>query len=615
MSARSRNDPHPAAFLLSLMLGAGCGGTTPNQELVPDWPHWRGDEGGQRYSPLDQIHKGNVSRLRRAWSYYTGEWSDGSRYPTRSSFECTPLVVEGVLYITTPFCRVVALDPETGKEIWSFDPKLDRRQRKNLWAHRGLALWRNGEERRIFYGTLDGDLWCLDARTGEPIQSFGDGGRVRHGENGLPEDPPLQWMKNIASPPVLYRDLVIVGGILPYLRAYDVYSGQLVWERFKVPGPGEPGHETWAGDSWERQGGALCWSLMSVDSDRGPLFVPTDSPTYDYYGGDRHGNNAWCNSLLALKAESGELVWDFQFTHHDVWDYDIPAQPNLITVHRNGRPVPAVAQVTKQGLLFLFHRETGEPLFDLEERPVPASRLPGEQLSPTQPFPVAPPPFARISLRPDEIADVSPQHRKMAEEEFRSYSVGGIFAAPSEEGVIVFPGNNGGADWGGGCYDPTTGIYYVSATNVGLVMKMEPAGGESSGYRMRGGGFMRGGWFWDYATGIPFQSPPWATLTALDLNAGTLVWQKPLGIVESLAARGLTETGSPGIGGGIVTAGGLVFIGYSNDSRFRAFDKESGEELWVAPIDASGHAVPITYLGRRTGKQFVVIAAGGGPLQ
>lgn len=579
--------------------------------LVYDWPYWGGDEGGQRYSPLDQINKSNVNRLKVAWTYHTGEWSDGTKYPTRSSFECTPLVADGVMYITTPFTRVVGLNPETGREIWSFDPKVDRTQRENMWAHRGLALWKKGSDRRIFFGTLHGDLWSLEAQTGQPIKSFGESGTVRHGLIGMPDDPPIEWMQNIASPPVIYKDLVVVGGILPYLRAYDVYSGKLVWERYKAPRPGEPGHETWGGDSWKRQGGALCWSTISVDSERGVLFVPTDSPTYDYYGGDRHGDNAWCNSLLALKADTGELIWDFQFTHHDVWDYDIAAQPNLITVQRNGRNVPAVAQVTKQGFLFLLHRETGKPLFEIEERPVQSSRLPGEKLAPTQPVPKAPPPFARQSIQLGEIADLLPEHRAMAKRTLEQFDLGGLFAPLSEKGVIVFPGNNGGADWGGGCYDPTSSIFYVSATNVGVVMKMEATGREFPRYRMIGGGFQREGWLWD-DSGIPFQPPPWATLTAIDLNKGTIAWQKPLGIVEKLAEKGHTDTGAPGIGGGIVTAGGLVFIGYSNDSRFRAFDKDTGEQLWVTRIPASGHAVPITYLGRTTGKQYVVIAAGGG---
>ena len=583
----------------------------PRNALIYDWPSWGGDEGGQRYSPLEQIDKSNVGRLRRAWTFHTGEISDGKTYPTKSAFECTPIVLDGVMYITTPFCRVVALDPETGKELWSFDPKMDRMQRKNLWAHRGLAVWKKGEDRRVFSGTLDGDLWCLDARTGQPVSGFGEGGRVRHGAIGMPDPRPSDWMRNIASPPTIYEDLVIVGGIIPYLRAYDVHTGKLIWERFKAPRSGEPGHETWAGDSGKRQSGSLCWTIMSLDRERGMLFVPTDSPIYDYYGGDRHGANRWSNSLLALKAKTGELIWDFQFTHHDVWDYDIAAQPNLITVRRAGRDVPAVAQVTKQGFLFLLDRETGKPLFEVEERPVPQSTVPGERLSRTQPVPVAPPPFARISIRPDEIADISPEHRAFAHRVFGEYDAGGVFSAPSQKGVMVFPGNNGGADWGGGCYDPTSSLYFVSSSNLGMVMKMAPADPSSSSYRMIGGGFLRTGWLWDSAM-IPLQPPPWGTLTAIDLNQGTIVWQTPLGIIESLAEKGITHTGTPGIGGGIVTAGGLVFIGHSNDSRFRAFDKDTGTELWVARIDGSAHAVPVTYLGRTTGKQYVVIAAGGG---
>ncbi|OGG03698.1 MAG: hypothetical protein A3F83_05915 [Candidatus Glassbacteria bacterium RIFCSPLOWO2_12_FULL_58_11] len=588
-----------------------------------DWPSWGGDEGGQRFSPLDQINTGNVKTLVRAWTYRTGEISDGSGEIARTTFECTPLVLDGVMYISTPFCRAIALNPETGAELWSFDPQIDKSLQRNwMLINRGVAAWKGDQGWRIFLGTMAGDLWCLDAATGKPVETFGQGGKVPHGYMGpkgrvlhgaeaSPENLPTEWEGAITSAPAIIGDLVVVGGQLPFLRAYAVRTGQVVWERSKVLAPDDPDYTSWEGPGLAKQGSSFSWAPISVDSQRKMIFAGTDSPTPDFYGGERHGDSRPCNSILALDAMTGKTIWQYQISHHDVWDYDIPSQPNLITVRREGREVPAVAVTTKQGMLFLFNRETGEPLFEIQERPVPQSAVPGEKLSPTQPFPVAPPPYARQGAGPDGLNRVTPELEALARKAFSEYKVGHLYDPPSEEGVIVFPNTIGGGAWGGGCYDPRSGLYYVSNSNVGSLMKMVRSKENPSIFARVTDNFDNGR-FWDNRTRIPFTPPPWSTLSALDLNAGSLAWQTPLGIVDSLAAQGISNTGSISIGGGIVTAGGLVFIGASNDSRFRAFDSATGAELWVAEIDGSGHAVPMTYLGRKTGKQFVVIAAGGG---
>lgn len=581
-----------------------------------DWPYYGRDPGGSRYSPLDQINRSNVRDLQVAWIYRTGDFSDGTEYPIRSAFESTPLMVDGVLYLTTPFCRLIALDAETGKPLWSFDPQLDKRRRYNLFISRGAALWRSGKEKRIFLPTLDGRLFALDASTGSPVPGFGQGGWIDLSRGVADEFPGRVF--GVTSPPVIYRDLVITGSVVSDsepqgpsgdVRAFSVHTGELVWTFHTVPRPGEAGHETWEENSWKKRGGTNVWTIMSCDEERGIVYLPTGSPSPDRYGGERKGQNLFGNSLVALEAATGRLLWYRQLVHHDLWDWDLPAQPILVTVRRNGESIPAVVQITKMGFVFVFNRVTGEPLFEIEERPVPASPVPGEQAWPTQPFPVKPPPVARQTFSLEELTDVTPESRAECLEMVHNARIGRFFQPPGLDYTILFPGTNGGANWGGGSFDPEQQLLFVNSMDVGQILRMEEAREDSPvPYRPRS---HPNGRFWD-SNQYPCQKPPWAHLTAIDLARGEFRWRVTLGVVDELLERGLPPTGTSNLGGSIVTAGGLVFIAASNDSRFRAFDKDTGEELWVGRLPASGHATPMTYLGPRSGKQFVVIAAGGG---
>lgn len=586
--------------------------------FAAEWPHYGGDAGGMKYSPLKQIDRSNVAQLRVAWTYHTGEVSDGTKYPVRSAFETTPLIVDGVLYLTTPFNRLVALDAETGRELWSFDPKIDLSAPYPMLTNRGAAFWNDGRDRRLYFGTLDGRLFAIDAVTGRPVESFGPGGFVDL-RQGVTEKFPAAGY-GMTSPPAVYRNLVICGSFVPDgsprgpsgdVRALDARTGRLVWRFHVVPRQGEFGNDTWEGDSWRDRGGANMWSIASVDAERGIVYVPLTSPAYDYYGGDRKGANLFGDSLVALDAATGRRLWHFQTVHHNIWDYDLPAQPSLVTLLREGKPVPAVVQVTKTGFVFVFDRVNGKPLFDIEERPVPPSEVPGEQAHPTQPFPLKPPPFARQTFQREELTDVTEESRAFCSKLLEGAVIGSLYTPIGLKPTILFPGTNGGANWGGASFDPETYTLYVNSMDVGMVYRLvERPEGSDVPYRARGAATPNSR-FWDPNL-YPCQKPPWGHLTAIDLNTGEFRWRVVLGVVDELLERGLPPTGTSNLGGSIVTAGGLVFIGATNDSRFRAFDKDTGRELWVARLPASAHATPATYRGKRTGKQFVVIAAGGG---
>jgi len=589
----------------------------PAQLLAQEWPKYGGDDAGSRYSTLQQINKNNVDKLKIVWTYRTGDRSDGTQDPIRSAFECTPIVVDGVMYVTTPFCRVIAFEAETGKELWAYDPKLDRARPYPQYANRGVAYWRRGNDKRVFVGTLDGRLIGLNATTGEPVSGFGDNGVVNL-RRGAADDYPERVLYGMTSPPLVYKNLVVAGTVASDgepqgpsgdVRAFDAVTGRLVWQFHVVPRPGELGNDTWEGDSWKGRGGANAWAPLSCDERRGIVYLPLTSPSYDAYGGDRKGQNLFGDSLVALQAMTGKRLWHFQILHHDIWDWDLPAQPNLVTLRRNGQETPGVVQLTKTGFAFVFNRLTGTPWFGIEERKVPASEVPGEQAWPTQPFPLKPPPLARQTMTTEELTDVTPESRAECAKTLSDVKIGEFFQPTGLEFNLHFPGGNGGANWGGASYDPVSNLLFVNTMDVGIVGKMMKAPeGNKLPYRWRTTGR---GWFWD-SNRYPCQKPPWGRLTAIDLDTGSIRWQVTLGVVDELAARGVPPTGTPNIGGPIVTAGGLVFIGATNDSRLRAFDKDTGRELWSTRLPASGHATPMTFRGRRTGKQYVVIAAGGG---
>ncbi len=528
--------------------------------------------------------------------------------------EATPLVVGGLMYISTPYQRVVALEPETGREVWVWNSP-DGGQ----LSLRGVEYWPGDAHSpaEILFGTRDGKLIALNAKTGLPIRSFGENGvvnlRTSQIMNGYPKN-----IYGMTSPPVVYRNLVITGasvqefpplGPAGDVRAWNVTTGKLVWTFHSVPRPGEKGHDTWAGDSWKARSGTNVWGFMTVDTKRGIVYMPFGAPTWDRYGGDRKGEDLFDTTLVAADANTGKLLWYFQVVHHDIWDLDLEAPPLLLDVKRHGKAIPAVAVISKSGLLFLLNRVTGKPIYRVKERPVPASDTPGESAWPTQPFPVKPAPLGREGLTPDDIATITPELHQFCEHFVQSNHIrlGGPYMPVGYKTVTVsLPGTQGIVNWGGGSFDPTMGYLFVNTLDLGQVSSLIKTTGRPVPYGV-GPLFGR---FWDQEHRLPCQQPPWGSLVAVDVNRGKIVWRVPLGVTDSFPA-GKQNTGRPNMGGSIVTAGGLVFVGATDDGRIRAFDSHTGKELWVARLDAAAHATPSTYLGK-DGKQYVVIVATGG---
>jgi len=565
-----------------------------------DWPSYGRDPGGMRYSPLDQITTSNVTRLQRAWTYHTNERG--------RAFETTPIVVGNILYFSTQNQKVVALDPETGKELWKYDPKSNGREQ------RGVSYWPGDGKTppRILTATGDARLIALDARTGVPAQEFGDNGVVNLRAGITDKFPKAPY--GISSPPAIYRDLVIVGpstqegpslGPTGDPRAFDVRTGKLRWRFHVLPQPGEPGSETWPPGGWKDRSGPSQWGPATIDTERGMVFLPIGNPADSFYGADRKGTNLYANCVVALDALTGKVRWYYQMVHHDLFDYDISAPPALVEVKRGGKTVPAVAQTTKMGLLFILDRLTGKPVFGVEERPVPKSDMPGEESWPTQPFPLKPPPLARMSITKDDITTRTPEAHRFCSEWFARLRHQGAYTPFGLTASLSMPGTMGGGNWGGVSFDPRLGYIFVNTSSLGGTGKMVPApDGAPMPYRNEGG-YTR---FIDEQQ-YPCQQPPWGELSAINSD-GDIAWRVPLGSYDEVEAQGLKNAGAPNMGGSMATAGGLVFIAATTDSKFRAFDSRTGKELWMTRLEATGDAVPMTYKGRN-GRQYVVIAAGG----
>jgi len=446
-----------------------------------EWRVYLGDQASSHYSTLDQINRENAKQLQAAWTYHTGDLpADG-----RGEIQCNPIIVNGVLYASSPMTRIFALNAGTGEEIWKFDPFAENPdQARTQGRHRGVTYWQDktGSDKRILF-TAGAHLFAVDAMTGKPITSFGNGGKVQLNaglDRELGGDGGWDLFVSATTPGVIYKDLLILGTRVSegpvsapgHIHAYDVRTGKVQWIFHTIPHPGEFGYDTWPPDAWKEAGGANCWAGLSVDQKRGLVFIPTGSAAYDFYGGNRKGQNLFANSLLALKAETGERVWHYQTVHHDVWDRDLPAPPNLVTIERDGKKIDAVAQITKSGFVFVFNRETGEPLFPIEEKEYPASDLSGEETWPTQPLPLEPPPFARQIFREDDVTDISPQAHEAALARWRQVRSAGQFIPPSKEGTMIFPGFDGGAEWGGAGFDPNTGMLYVNANEMPWILTM-----------------------------------------------------------------------------------------------------------------------------------------------
>jgi len=585
-----------------------------------------------------EINRENVSKLKVAWTFHTGDVSDGSHDRRRSGFETTPIVVEGTLYFTTPFNRVIALDPATGKQRWSYDPKIDLTlDYGDGLVNRGVATWLDSARpagkpchRRIYEALQDARLVSLDAATGKPCLDFGDNGLVN-----LRDVPGYRagWY-HMTSPPAVIDDLIVVGSAIDdnqraqmpagVVRAFDARTGALRWSWDPIPIPAATSYENPAEENkaWQT-GAANAWSIMAVDPQRDLIFVPTGSASPDFFGGLRPGDNKWANAVVALHAKTGKIVWGFQLVHHDLWDYDTASPPLLTTLRHHGRDVPVVIQGNKTGFLYVLNRDTGKPVFPVEERPVPQSDVPGESASPTQPFPVTPPPLAPQKISLDDAWGITPQDRETCRNWIRGLRNEGIFTPPSLQGSLAVPGNLGGMTWSGYAFDPLHSLLVVNTNNLIAKVKLIPRADfwrdevrtENGDYAPQAGtvfGMFRR--FLQAPSDLPCTAPPWGMLTAVDMTEGKVRWQVPFGSMQDFGGKqSPVPPGSINLGGPIATAGGLVFIAGTFDPFLRAFDIESGKELWKAQLPASGHATPMTYRLGRNGKQYVVIAAGGHP--
>lgn len=601
------------------------------------WPAYGGDAGGQRFSTASQITPANVAQLRPAWRYSTHDMATKpAEAMHHASFEDTPILADGRLYVCSPFNELSALDPGTGRELWRFDPGVDIRHRyPNELVCRGVAFWRDPQHgkgacaARLFMATNDRRLIAVDAATGLPCRGFGARGTI-----AMQPYPKMIYPTEVqnTSAPVVARGVVIVGSSIGdgsrvdaprgTVRAYDARTGAPRWTFDPVPrSPAAPNAASWSGKGASITGAANVWAPISVDEQRGLVFLPTTSPSPDFFGGARPGDDRYADSVVAVHAQTGQVAWAFQITHHDVWDYDVPAEPTLADVTYKGKTEPAVIQATKQGLLFTLNRDTGEPIIPVEERRVPQGGVPGEQLSPTQPFPIAPKPLAPSRIRPDDAYGLTFWDRSVCRAAIANARAQGLYTPPSLKGTIIYPFTGGGSNWGGIAFDPKHDIAYVNTSSamhlVTLIPRAQFAAEKAAHpdeevmpqagtpYGMKRVAVLS-------PLGIPCNPPPWGQLHAVDMHDGHVLWSVPLGTTEDMMPFSeylLGKTGTPNFGGPIVTAGGLVFIGAAMDDYLRAFDARTGAELWRGRLPAGGQATPMTYVWK--GRQYVVIAAGG----
>ena len=693
-------------LVISITLFTSCSNSVSDD--YSGWANYGGTKDANRYSSIDQINLENVTGLEEAWVFNTGDKDTANR----SEMQCNPIVIDQTLYVTSSKFKLFALDPTSGKQKWVFDPSANSDEKMGFGINRGLMYWQDekGTDKRIFYGAAS-KLYAVNAINGDLIKDFGNGGSIELKEGlDIPESQDGSLL--LKTPGVIFKDLLIVGmslsedaDALPgHVRAFDVRTGKRQWIFHTIPQPGEFGYDSWEDkESWKNIGGANNWTGMSLDEQRGIVYVPTGTASPDFYGGTRKGSNLFANSIIALDAATGKYIWHYQVVHHDLWDRDLPAAPNLITVNNNGKNIDALAQITKHGYIYLLDRTNGNPIFPIPEVPVPQEALPGEKPWPTQPIPSLPEAFSRQKFGPEDISNISPETQRELTERYAQIKNRKQFTPPSKEGNWIFPDFGGGGEWGGAAVDMETKILYVNSNEVpSTQIMLDAPQTEGSGItpgrsvynkncischgpELKGSGteypslqnlnkkynvvqlsqiieqgqnrmpsfkhvpeserksliaflthteyrskqqnavvrtvatkksqipfIMKGYDRFVDKDGYPGIKPPWGTLNAVDLNSGKLLWKVPLGEYAELIKSGLGITGSRNFGGPVVTKGGLVFIAATPDEKIRAFDKKSGKMVWESKLPAAGFASPATYM--INGKQFLVIACGGGKL-
>jgi len=611
-----------------------------NYAASKEWPTYGHDSGGMRHSPLVEISPANVRQLEIAWTYHlkpedwvspAGGRGRGNATSLQGS-QATPLIINGIMYIASPYGRVLALDPVAGKEVWVYKLPTGNPATRGVEYFAGDAT----TPPQIVVGTSDAKLFTLDARTGTLNTRFGVNGIVNLDTPEMTYGLPNVHVP-VSSPPSMYKNLIIIGSHVQEgngpggsgdVRAFDIHDGKLAWTFHAIPRKGEPNYGGWSGDSASQRSGVNIWGFMTVDAARGIVYMPFGNASGDLWGGDRPDGNLYSNSLVAADARTGKYLWHFQVVHHDIWDYDLEAPPLLLDVKQGGRTIPAVAIVSKNSLVFFLDRVTGKPIYKVEERPVTQSTVPVEKTSPTQPFPVKPPPLTPLNFTMNDIATVTPELETACRKWIvdNNIEVGGGPYAPAAWGHsrVIFPSFIGGANWGGASFNPSLGLMFVNAHALGQVFGVqEPGSGAVDAKDIVGTNLPGGrtgplattrpsGRFREPESNLPCNQPPWGELIAVNVNTGDIAWKLPLGITESLPVE-KQKTGRPGMGGSISTASGLVFVGNSDDSRFRAIDGKTGQELWVIKLNGSVSATPSTYLGT-DGRQYVVAVATGGAL-